>query len=105
MIARNAATDHHRRKPRTDELDEPHGANRPRAVERLEAREALRAIGSLPEAYREVLLMRLVEGMDGPEIAAKTGLTPGSVRVNLHRGMALLRERLTGGQGEQEETS
>jgi RNA polymerase sigma-70 factor (ECF subfamily) len=32
--------------------------------------------------------------MSGPEIAARTGLTPASVRVNLHRGMKLLRERM-----------
>ena len=38
--------------------------------------------------------MRLVEGMTGPEIADRTGLTPGSVRVTLHRGMKLLRQRL-----------
>ena len=30
----------------------------------------------------------------GPEIAARTGLTHGSVRVNLYRGMQLLREKL-----------
>jgi hypothetical protein len=48
----------------------------------------------LPEAYREPLILRLVEGMTGPEIATRTGLTPGSVRVNLHRGMQMLRERL-----------
>ena len=59
-----------------------------------EAEEALDAVLRLPEAYRETLLMRLVEGMSGPEIAARTGMTPRSVRVNLHRGMALLRERL-----------
>lgn len=59
-----------------------------------EAREALAAIRALPEAYRETLLMRLVAGLSGPEIAARTGLTPGSVRVNLHRGMTLLRARL-----------
>src|SRR5262249_20750913 len=59
-----------------------------------EAREALEAIRALPDAYREPLLMRLVEGMSGAEIAERTGLTPGSVRVNLHRGMQLLRERL-----------
>ena len=41
-------------------------------------------------------MLRLVEGLDGPEIAARTGLTPGSVRVNLHRGMALLRTALAG---------
>jgi RNA polymerase sigma-70 factor (ECF subfamily) len=48
----------------------------------------------LPEAYRETLILRLVEGLTGPEIAEQTGLSAGSVRVNLHRGMKLLRERL-----------
>ena len=51
----------------------------------------------LPEAYRETLVMRFVEGLTGPEIAELTGLTPGSVRVNLHRGVELLRARLKGG--------
>ena len=51
-------------------------------------------IRSLPEAYRETLVLRLVEGMTGPEIAERTGLTPASVRVNLHRGMKMLREQL-----------
>lgn len=64
--------------------------------DRLDATHALAAIRSLPEAYRETLVLRLVEGMSGPEIAAHTGLTPGSVRVNLHRGMALLRATLQG---------
>jgi RNA polymerase sigma-70 factor (ECF subfamily) len=40
------------------------------------------------------LTLRLVEGLSGPEIAALTDLTPESVRVNLHRGFRLLRERL-----------
>ena len=48
------------------------------------------AAGSVPET----LVLRLVEGMTGPEIAARTGLTAASVRVNLHRGMKQLRERL-----------
>jgi RNA polymerase sigma-70 factor (ECF subfamily) len=65
-----------------------------REVPSAEARRALEAIRDLPEAYREPLILRLVEGMTGPEIAARTGLAPGSVRVNLHRGMKLLRERL-----------
>jgi RNA polymerase sigma-70 factor, ECF subfamily len=51
-------------------------------------------VRSLPETYRETLILRLVEGMTGPEIAARTGLTPGSVRVNLYRGMQQLREKL-----------
>ena len=54
----------------------------------------LEVVRGLPEAYRETLVLRLVEGMTGPEIAARTGMTPASVRVNLHRGMKLLREKL-----------
>ena len=59
-------------------------------------RETLAAIRSLPEAYRETLVMRLVEDLTGPEIAERSGMTEGSVRVNLHRGMAMLRARLGG---------
>ncbi|MGN7833204.1 RNA polymerase sigma factor [Pseudoxanthomonas sp. 22568] len=59
-----------------------------------QASEALRAIRQLPEAYRETLILRLVEGLSGPEIAQLTGLTPQSVRVNLHRGMGRLRDAL-----------
>ncbi len=59
-----------------------------------QASEALHAIRRLPEAYRDTLILRLVEGLSGPEIAALTGLTPQSVRVNLHRGMGRLRHAL-----------
>ena len=58
------------------------------------AAEILDTVRSLPEAYRETLILRLVEGMTGPEIAVKTGLSHGSVRVNLNRGMRQLREKL-----------
>jgi RNA polymerase sigma-70 factor (ECF subfamily) len=61
-----------------------------------EAFAVLALIQSLPESYRETLVLRLVEGMTGPEIAARTGLTPDSVRVNICRGMKLLREQLEG---------
>jgi RNA polymerase sigma-70 factor (ECF subfamily) len=64
----------------------------------MEAARALAAIRRLPDAYRETLVLRLVEGMTGPEIARRTGLTAGSVRVNLHRGMKLLRDQLEGGE-------
>ena len=62
--------------------------------ETCRANEILGLVRQLPEAYRETLALRLIEGFSGPEIAAATGLTHGSVRVNLHRGMQLLRERL-----------
>jgi len=60
----------------------------------LDAETVMNAIRRLPEAYRETLTLRLVEGLTGPEIAQRTGLTPGSVRVNLSRGMDLLRAAL-----------
>jgi RNA polymerase sigma-70 factor, ECF subfamily len=61
-----------------------------------EAFAVIAVIRRLPESYRETLILRLVEGMTGPEIAARTGLTPDSVRVNLCRGMKLLRDQLEG---------
>jgi RNA polymerase sigma-70 factor (ECF subfamily) len=90
-IARNRATDCLRGSGRTTPLPD----DWPVAdVDRTEALLVLSAIQSLPEAYSETLTLRLVEGMTGPEIAARTGLTEGSVRVNLHRGMKQLREKL-----------
>jgi RNA polymerase sigma-70 factor (ECF subfamily) len=59
-----------------------------------DAERVLAAIRALPAPYRETLVLRLVEGMSGPEIAAATGLDPDSVRVNLHRGMRKLRVAL-----------
>ena len=80
--------------PSVEELpawSEPFNPETREGLTRLPALEAIRA---LPEAYRETLMLRLVEGLSGPEIATRTGLTPASVRVNLHRGMKLLREKL-----------
>ena len=100
-IARNRANDFHRRIKETltllPDLDSP--IENPHADDssHAQALEALTAIRKLPEAYRDTLVLRLVEGMTGPEIASRTGLTPESVRVNLHRGMKMLREALRKG--------
>jgi RNA polymerase sigma-70 factor (ECF subfamily) len=91
IIARNRAADFYRRARETEELHEGLAQS---AGREAEAGEVLEVIRGLPEAYRETLVLRLVEGMTGPEIAERTGLRPGSVRVNLHRGMALLRRGL-----------
>ncbi|HET9298841.1 MAG TPA: sigma-70 family RNA polymerase sigma factor [Candidatus Polarisedimenticolaceae bacterium] len=90
-IARHRAADHLRGAPDETSIPEELPGMDPA---RQEGRWVLRTIRSLPEAYRETLVLRLVEGMTGPEIAARTGLTPGSVRVNLHRGMKQLRQKL-----------
>ena len=90
MIARNRAMDFHRQSRETVEVIEDLGSH----SSETKATEMLEIIRLLPDAYRETLVLRLVEGMTGPEIATRTGLTPASVRVNLHRGMKLLREKL-----------
>jgi len=91
MIARNRAAEFYRTARPTEELSED---LRQKEKPLTEAREILKTIRALPDAYRETLVLRLVEGMSGQEIAEQTGLTPESVRVNLHRGMKLLREKL-----------
>ena len=93
MIARHRATDFQRRNVDAVELPD-HLEAREATGAPAEAHAVLDVIRKLPEAYRETLVLRLVEGMTGPEIAARTGLTPASVRVNLHRGMKMLRETL-----------
>lgn len=92
-IARRTATDYLRSRRMTSEAGPSlAGGHRPDD----EAFAVLAIIQHLPESYRETLVLRLVEGMSGPEIATRTGLTPDSVRVNLCRGMKLLRDQLEG---------
>lgn len=90
-IARNRAVEFYRRNKPTVELSEnlSHYGNA-----KNEAQEVLDAILELPDTYKETLVLRLVEGMTGPEIAEQTGLKHESVRVNLHRGMKMLRKKL-----------
>jgi RNA polymerase sigma-70 factor (ECF subfamily) len=91
MIARNRAMDFYRGSRETVEITEQIAVQKPPS---RTASEVLGMIKELPEAYRETLVLRFVEQMTGPEIAERTGLTPASVRVNLHRGVKLLRERM-----------
>ncbi len=87
-IARHKAADFHRRRLRSvslDQIPEPQS---------LPTEPLLDALRQLPEAYQETLALRFVEGLTGPEIAELTGLTHGSVRVNLSRGIQMLRELL-----------
>jgi RNA polymerase sigma-70 factor (ECF subfamily) len=90
-IARNRATDYFRRSHEHVEMPPDIPGGDPIETETLAILDVVR---KLPDAYRDTLLMRLVEGLSGAEIAELTGLTPASVRVNLHRGMKLLREKL-----------
>lgn len=95
-ITRNRAIDFHRDARDHAELQQDSFPDRPAQGPHQEAHMILDVIRTLPEAYRETLILRLVEGMTGPEIAERTGLTPDSVRVNLFRGFKMLREQLGG---------
>jgi RNA polymerase sigma-70 factor (ECF subfamily) len=93
-IARNRAIDYFRHRKQNEPLEEADGHAGCATPAAVDAGEVLHLIRSLPEAYRETLILRLVEGLTGPEIARQTGLTPESVRVNLCRGMKMLRALL-----------
>ena len=90
-IARNRVIDFLRARPRLVELPADLAVVDPR---RAEVAEVLAKIRELPEAFREPLVLRLVEGLSGKEIAEQCGYTYDSVRVNLHRGMEKLRALL-----------
>lgn len=97
-IARNQARDWHRRHGNKREISrDPVGLDdrRPGEPRDLDgALTLLTAVRTLPEPTRELLVLRFVEGLRGPEIAQALGMTPGSVRVKLHRAMTELRSRL-----------
>jgi RNA polymerase sigma-70 factor (ECF subfamily) len=52
------------------------------------------AIDSLEPMYREVLLLRDVEGLTAPEVAEVLGVTPQAVKSRLHRARLAVRERV-----------
>ena len=65
------------------------------ALERQELATLLRtAIDELPENYRNVILLRDIEEMDGQETAAVLGISEGAVKVRLHRARAMLQRNL-----------
>jgi RNA polymerase sigma-70 factor, ECF subfamily len=53
-----------------------------------------RAIAALPEGARKVLVLRDVQGYRYQEIAGITGVSLGTVKAQIHRARALIREAL-----------
>jgi len=104
-IARTAATDAQRRERRKKRsgtkvdgeaaflrLADP-GADPAEAAEQTERRQqVLSLLRSLPEEYREPLMLRYITGADYETIGQQLGLSNGSLRGLLHRGMKRLRE-------------
>jgi RNA polymerase sigma-70 factor (ECF subfamily) len=54
-----------------------------------------RAIASLEPPYREILVLRDLEGQTGDEVCAGLGLSEAAMKSRLHRARAMIREKLS----------
>jgi RNA polymerase sigma-70 factor (ECF subfamily) len=102
-IARRRAIDEGRRRSRhpAASLAEVTGAREPRtadaaelAMESLGTAAAVAAVAALPPLQAEVILLRVVAGLDTDSVAQIVGRSPGAVRVAAHRGLRRLGETL-----------
>ena len=81
-----------------DDQDLMRSAGDPAAdLDRRQAVEAVRqAVLTLPEHYREVVVLVELQGLPYEEVAAALSCPVGTVRSRLHRARALLAQRLRG---------
>ena len=98
-IARNRAADAGRSRARRPvvplemtEADQlltaPDAADR--ALETLSTQTTMALIRSLPPDQAEIIVLRVVAGLDTADVARIVGKTPGAVRVAAHRGLRRL---------------
>lgn len=96
-IAHNATIDHFRAEKRQQAMNRNLPAHEPIAREDnqiiLEYKDTLRAIADLPAQYRQLLLLKFVDGMDNAEIALIMGKSVGNLRVIQMRAIRELRQR------------
>jgi RNA polymerase sigma-70 factor (ECF subfamily) len=100
-IARRRAIDHARYRSRRPESlvgepirDRVGGDVADEALENLDTRRALRLVASLPPLQAEVLMLRVVAGLDVNAVARIVGKSPGAVRVAAHRALKALARTL-----------
>ena len=100
-LTRNLSVDFMRRQHIKTVNDEPkeHDAVEERsAQEEMESHETqsgvMCIINRLPEAQKQVITMRDIEGLDYPDIAQATGMTEVNVRVSLSRARKYVREAI-----------
>ena len=75
-----------------EDPDQYGGADPDRLDERIDLE---RAIATLPDGARTVLVLHDIEGLRHDEIAELAGIAAGTSKAQLHRARRLLRERLT----------
>ena len=99
-IAHNETVDHlkRRRRTATTSLENPEAADELQARDEIgqteDWRDVREAMGTLKQEYRDVLMLRLVEGQNVAETAALLGKTEGAVKVMQMRALRALRTRL-----------
>ena len=64
-------------------------------LENLATRAAIAAVASLPPLQAEVVMLRVVAGLDTEAVARLVGRSPGAVRVAVHRGLRRLAQIMT----------
>ena len=101
--ARRRAIDEGRRRSRRPaaSLGELPAAREPRtqdaaglALENLATAAAIAAVSALPPLQAEVILLRVLGGLDTATVARMVGRSPGAVRVAAHRGLRRLAQTL-----------
>ena len=90
----------HKRHP-AEPLDEVSAAEMPRspdaaqlAMDNLATASAIALVSRLPTIQAEVIMLRVVAGLDTETVAALLGKSPGNVRVIAHRGLKKLESLL-----------
>lgn len=64
------------------------------AIERFDGKRAIAALQKLPDAYREAITLRYVDGLSPQEISDIVGEKENAVSVRIHRGLKKLKELL-----------
>jgi RNA polymerase sigma-70 factor, ECF subfamily len=64
------------------------------AIQDIDTRSAMALVAQLPPHQAEVILLRVVAGLDTETVARLVARTPGAVRVAAHRGLRRLAEIL-----------
>ena len=90
-----------RKRHPAEPLDDVSAAEMPRtpdaaqiALDNLATKSAIALLSQLPPPQAEVIMLRVVAGLDTEAVAAMLGKTPGNVRVMAHRGLKKLEDLL-----------
>jgi RNA polymerase sigma-70 factor (ECF subfamily) len=62
------------------------------ALEAISTRSVVALIKTLPRDHAEIIMLRVVAGLEAADVARIVGKTPGAVRVTAHRALRRLAE-------------